>query len=261
MSQRLNQFITQKLARNEKLLSVFITAGFPEFDATAEIIITLADCGVDFIELGIPFSDPIADGPVIQEASDRAIHNGMNLAGALDTVSNVRLKSNIPILLMGYLNPIYHFGIEPFIRQAKAAGADGLIIPDWPLEENRDYHPLLTVNDLDLIHLIAPNTPDDRLRLIDEASTSFIYCVAYTGVTGQATSLSSKDLAFFKSLKSKITHPLLIGFGVKNRQDFLTYTQFVDGVIIGSAFIKMLAAAEKERRKDSIIQFVRSIKP
>lgn len=257
MSKNLNQVIKNKIKTGNKLLSVFVTAGFPERNATSEIILNLAESGVDFVELGIPFSDPIADGPVIQTASQTALQNGFQLRQIFFILEEVRKKSDIPIILMGYLNPIYSFGLFDFFSKASQFGADGFIIPDWPLEESAKKRDLLNDLDLDLIHLIAPNTPNDRILQIDSISTSFLYCVAYTGVTGQQN--EQMNHLFFESLKKKINHPFLIGFGVKNRNDFKTYTQFSDGVIIGSEFIRILQKSDLQNRKQMIRMFVKNI--
>jgi len=260
MSLRLKDLINRKKIRNEKLLSIFVTAGFPEREATVEVVITLAEAGVDFIELGIPFSDPLADGPVIQEASDKAISNGMNLPEVLRTVSAIRQKSDIPILLMGYLNPVYRMGLDNFILQASQAGADGLIIPDWPLEEGRKFNELLRQSNLDLIHMIAPNTPAERLKLIDAESSAFIYAVAYTGITGQESKQDSGTSEFLSYIHRNLQHPIMIGFGIKNKEDYDYYTQFADGVIIGSAFIKLLQNTGQRQRKNAIQNFIREIR-
>ena len=260
MSQQLNQLLQNKKANNEKYLSIFLTAGFPEKDVTVDIILTLEKCGVDFIELGIPFSDPIADGPVIQKASDRALQNGVTLEYVLEIVKEVRRLSNIPILLMGYMNPVYYRGFERFITEASNAGVDGLILPDFPIEESRVYLPQLQQASLDLIHLIAPNTSKERICQIDTISTSFIYCVAYTGVTGQDNRPTEKTIAFFNELNQTLSHPWIIGFGVKNHDDFLTYTKFSDGVIIGSAFIKLLEKTPGSQRHSAIASFIKKIR-
>jgi tryptophan synthase alpha chain len=257
MSKRLNQLLQNKKANNEKYLSIFLTAGFPEKDDTVDIILELAESGVDFIELGIPFSDPIADGPIIQRASDRALKNGITLDFVLNIVENVRKLSAIPILLMGYLNPVFQRGFESFISASQEARVDGLILPDFPIEESRAYLPALHQADLDLIHLIAPNTPKERIRQINEISTSFIYCVAYTGVTGQDNKPTAKTINFFQALNQTLSHPWIIGFGVKNRQDFQRYTQYSDGVIIGSAFIRLLEKTAVQSRSAAIRSFIR----
>lgn len=260
MSKKLKQLLQAKKEHNEKDLSIFVTAGFPERDDTVDIILDLAKNGVDFIELGIPFSDPIADGPVIQKSSDRALENGVTLEFVLDIVKEVRKSSDIPILLMGYMNPVFRMGIDRFIQQANEAGVDGLILPDFPLEESQAYLSVLQQADLDLIHLVAPNTPRERIRQIDQISTSFIYCVAYTGVTGQDNKPTPGTTEFFEHLNQTLLHPWIIGFGVKNHQDFLTYTQYSDGVIIGSAFIDLLEKTPASARSSAIRSFIASIR-
>ena len=260
MSKRLNEYIRKKKENGEKLLSIFITVGYPEIDSTVEIVKTLDECGVDFVELGIPFSDPIADGPVIQKASAIAIRNGINITKILRTIGEIRNHSGIPIILMGYLNPIYKMGIETFIKASAQLNIDGLIIPDWSLEENLPYHNLLSEGDLDIIHLVAPNTPADRLQRINQISSSFIYCVAYTGVTGQDNKPGSESKNFLRSLHEQMDHSLMVGFGVKTREDYLNYTQYTDGVIIGSAFIHLLENSTKQNRKEKIRNFIHQIR-
>ncbi len=258
MSKRLNQLIQRKKENDEKNLSIFVTAGFPEKDATEEIIIQLAHAGADFIELGIPFSDPVADGPVIQQASQKALENGISLRDIIMIIEKIRKTTDIPIILMGYLNPVFQYGIEKFFKDASRAGADGFILPDWPIEESGRYKELLQSLDLDLIHLIAPNTAEIRIKEIDEISTSFVYCVAYTGVTGRAKRNESSQY-FLKKLNKLLKKPHLIGFGVKTREDFEYYGHFADGVIIGSAFINLLSETPKRDRMVMINRFIRDI--
>lgn len=258
MSKNLNNLIEQKIKNGEKLLSVFVTAGFPELNATTDIILNLADSGVDFVELGLPFSDPIADGPVIQAASQQALQNGFLVEHLFEIINNVRQVSEIPILIMGYLNPVFKMGIKKFLNHASLAKADGLIIPDWPVEESEKYFPNLKELDLDLIQLIAPNCPITRIWELDSKSTSFLYCVAYAGVTGQTGRLPKKTIDFFNNLRKNVRHPIMIGFGIKNRQDFLTYSKFSDGVIVGSAFLRLLQKSSGLQRKKEIRKFVKN---
>ena len=259
MSKKLSDLIKQKKQAGQKLLSIFVTAGFPERDATVDIITSLAENGADFIELGMPFSDPIADGPVIQKASDVALNNGIILQDIFNILKEVRKTSDIPILLMGYFNPVFHYGIESFLRDASIAGADGLIIPDWPLEENIKYQPLLKELDLDLVQLVAPNTPLARIKQIDEISNSFIYCVAYTGVTGQDSQLSNETKSFLNHLKQNLICPWLVGFGVRQFEDVQRYCKYADGVIVGTVFIQLLEKTDKEKRKEAIKKFMISL--
>lgn len=224
------------------------------------IILSLEKANVDFIELGIPFSDPIADGPVIQMASDRALQNGMTLDGIFDIVNKVRDKSDIPILLMGYLNPIFHFGIEQALEKSRETAVNGWIIPDWPLEENQRYIDTFMQYDIDLIQFIAPNTPLKRVLQIDDATTAFIYCMAYTGVTGKDQQISPEMIAFLKKIREFLQHPLMIGFGIKSHQDFSSYSSYSDGVIIGSAFIRMLSQTPGYKIEESIKKFIDNIR-
>jgi tryptophan synthase alpha chain len=260
MSKKLNELILRKKKKGDKILSVFITAGYPQKSSTQDIILALDKSGVDFIELGIPFSDPIADGPVIQAASQKALENGTTLHEVINDVKAIREKSEIPILLMGYLNPFYQYGLEKAMEQCHKIGIDGWIIPDWPLEENRKYISKLNTLDIDIIHLIAPNTPMDRIREIDKVSSSFIYCVAYTGVTGKDNMPTPETMNFFSKIKSFLKHPLMIGFGIKSHQDYLIYTNIADGVIIGSAFIKMLEDVKNGQMLIKIRDFVKNIR-
>lgn len=260
MSQKLNRLLQAYKTQNRKCLSLFVTAGFPEREATVPLIRQLAEEGVDFIELGVPFSDPVADGPVIQKASYRALNNGIGLPAVLDMVAEVRQSTQIPIILMGYLNPIHVLGIDSFITQANSAGVDGLIVPDWPAEESQSYRAQLQAADLDLIHLIAPNTPPARIREINRISSAFIYCVAYTGVTGQDNHPTPETIKFFDFLNRTLTHPWIIGFGIKTRQDFQLYTQYSDGVIIGSAFIALLEQTPPHARQSAVRAFIRGLR-
>ncbi|MGC9364012.1 MAG: tryptophan synthase subunit alpha [Fidelibacterota bacterium] len=260
MSQKLIRLLERYKKQHRKCLSLFVTAGFPERDATVDIICQAADEGVDFIELGVPFSDPVADGPVIQRASQRALTNGIGLQDVLEMVKDIRRNTEIPIILMGYLNPFHVMGMEAFLTRAKTAGVDGLIIPDWPLEESLSCQAQLQAADLDLIHLIAPNTPPARIHTIDSVTSAFIYCVAYTGVTGQDNRPTPETIQFFDNLNRTLTHPWLIGFGIKDRQDFQLYTQYSDGVIIGSAFIRLLEQTAPDTRKSAIRTFIRNLR-
>jgi tryptophan synthase alpha chain len=259
MSKNLKRCIEEAISKKKKLLSVFLTAGFPTIQDTEEIILSLDHAGVDFIELGIPFSDPIADGPVIQAASDRALSNGINLTKIFEIVQKIRKNSNIPIILMGYLNPIYIYDIERAIDDSQRTEVDGWIIPDWPIEENQKYSQYMLESGIDLIYLIAPNTPPERILKIDAISSAFVYCVAYTGVTGKDNKPTRDTIAFFSGLREKIKSPLMIGFGIKNREDYMTYTQYGDGVIVGSAFIKLLESTPRKDYVKNIVKFVKHL--
>ncbi|MCD6235256.1 MAG: tryptophan synthase subunit alpha [Candidatus Marinimicrobia bacterium] len=259
MNQALNTLIREKKATGDTLLSIYITAGYPHLHDTPQIIIELDKAGVDFVELGIPFSDPMADGPVIQEASQTALLNGFRISHTFEILKEVRQVSSIPILLMTYLNPVHRYGIDTFLQQASLWGANGLIIPDLPLEESRPLHPLLEKFNLDLVHLLPPNASSERIQAIDRTSTSFIYTVAYKGVTGKKSRHDAEIQTFLKSLKQSLQHPFLVGFGIRSREDIAFYTQYADGVIIGTAFIKHLEKTPSEKLPQKIRDFIQSL--
>ncbi|MDD3807005.1 MAG: tryptophan synthase subunit alpha [Candidatus Marinimicrobia bacterium] len=259
MNKTLHEVIARKKAVGDFLLSLYITAGYPHLKDTPQIILELDKAGVDFIELGIPFSDPLADGPVIQKASQIALNNGFRISHTFEILKEVRQQSSIPILLMSYLNPIYHYGIETFLNQAHIWGANGLIIPDLPLEERGLFTPFLDKYALDLIYLLPPNAPDERLHAIDDASTSFVYVVAYAGVTGRENSDPIHILPFLQTLKKSLTHPFLVGFGIHSHQDIAFYSRYADGVIIGSAFIKYLEKVTEKNIPKKTREFVHAL--
>ncbi len=260
MSERLQRVLNNLRQSKTKALSVFTMAGYPTPEATLEIVPLLARAGVDFVELGIPFSDPIADGPIIQAAAHRALQHGTTLHRVLQMIEQLRRQTDIPLLLMGYVNPVWQFGLEPFAETCRRLQVDGIILPDLPLEEYRPYQSLFQATDLDVIHLIAPNTPEHRIRTIDRHSTAFIYCTTHTGVTGRNPRSSARMTAFFSQLSNWVTHPVMIGFGVKSHRDFVYYSQFADGVIVGSAFLQFLQSLKPDDYPSAIPRFVRAIR-
>ncbi|MHB2148637.1 tryptophan synthase subunit alpha [Calditrichota bacterium LG25] len=260
MSKRLRELIERNTKSGKKMLSLYVMAGFPDIDSTSDIILACEQAGVDFIELGMPFSDPIADGPVIQEAADRALRQGVNLHTIFEIVKKIRTQSQIPIILMGYLNPVFQFGLKNFFAECARNGVDGLILPDWPVEESEPYLSMLESFDLDLIYLIAPNTRMERIRYIDRLSRAFIYCTAYTGVTGRNNRPLPQMEKFLGDLKTSLHHPFFIGFGVKSAQDFNFYNRHSAGVIIGSAFIRLLESCGRRSLKKEISRFVTQIR-
>jgi len=260
VSKRLRETIQENIKNNKKMLSLYLTAGFPDLELTEKIILACDSAKVDFIELGMPFSDPIADGPTIQKAADRALQQGVNLRRIFQLVERVRKQSDIPVILMGYLNPVFQFGFEHFFEECARVKIDGLILPDWPVEESEPYQPLLNSLDLDLIYLIAPNTPKARIKKIDAISRAFVYCTAYTGVTGKDNRPLPGTEQFLKELKTKLQNPFLIGFGIKSRQDVEFYSQYAAGVIIGSAFIKFLENSDESKIVQNIKRFVQELR-
>ncbi|WP_289861911.1 tryptophan synthase subunit alpha [uncultured Duncaniella sp.] len=233
---------------NEKqsdILSIYFTCGYPHLDSTTDIIKTLAGRGVDMIEIGVPFSDPMADGPVIQDSSTVALRNGMNLRLLLNQVEEARKEvTDIPMVLMGYLNPMMQYGIEPLFKRCKEIGIDAIIIPDLPFHEYmRDIRQLCVNYELPMIMLITPETSDERIRLIDENCDGFIYMVSAAATTGTRDSFGEAQIDYFSHVNSlDLKHKRLIGFGISNPSTLGEAFTYSSGAIIGSLFIKCLAS-------------------
>lgn len=227
---------------NKNILSIYFTAGHPELNATSELIALLEKSGVKMVEIGMPFSDPLADGPVIQQSAQKALANGMNLKVLFQQLKDIRKTVQIPLLMMGYLNPVMYYGIENFCRDCHAVGVDGVILPDLPLEEfESEYKPVFEKYNLKFIFLISPQTTDDRLRRIDELSDGFIYMVSSSATTGAKSAISDTQKAYFKRVKAlNLKNPLVVGFGISNRESFNEVCNYASGAIIGSAFVRML---------------------
>jgi tryptophan synthase alpha chain len=222
------------------LIVPFVTAGYPEFGSTAGLVRAMAAAGADMIEIGMPFSDPLADGPTIQAASEIALAKGMTIAGVLDIVRGLRGGSGldqVPVLLMGYCNPLFRYGLERFARDAAAAGVDGLIVPDLPPEESGEYSEACAAAGLSTVFLMAPNTPDERVRVVDAASTHFSYCVSVTGVTGARGGLGEGTVQFLERVAGIAEKPFVVGFGVKSAEQVRVLGPHAAGVVVGSALI------------------------
>lgn len=240
---RIEQLFKKK---SKRVLNVYFTAGYPKLDDTTEIIACLEQSGADLIEIGIPFSDPIADGPTIQESNGIALDNGMTLKLLLEQLEDLREKVNIPIILMGYINPIVQYGIEAFCKKCEEVGVDGLILPDLPMFEYMEVHkPLFEKHGLLNIFLITPQTSDARIKEIDDNSNGFIYMVSSASTTGAKTGISHEQEAYFARVNNmNLKNPTLIGFGISNKETFDKACLNANGAIIGSAFIKVLSASE-----------------
>lgn len=258
------QHVFNNKKADEKLMSLFITAGYPDLESTVDLILGFEKNGADLIELGIPFSDPLADGPTIQHSSDVAIQNGITMNKIFEMVEEVRKQSEIPVILMGYMNPILRYGVEKFTQKAAKAGVDGLIIPDIPIEENALIKDHAQKNGLDVIHLVAPNTADARMKLADENSQGFVYCVSVTGVTGarEGDEVSKSVSRFIERVRSNITqNPVMVGFGIKSHADAQNIASNADGFIVGSALIDTIKKHyPDEGWQSKLFSFVHSLK-
>ena len=233
-----------KLFREKKtnILSVYFTAGYPDLDSTVVIIKALENAGVDIIEIGMPFSDPMADGPVIQHSNEIALKNGMSLKLLFRQLSDIRKEVKIPLLLMGYLNPVIQYGIENFCIQCENTGIDGVILPDLPpVVYTEDYHQIFNKHKLYNILLISPQSVAERISYIDKISRGFIYMVSSSAVTGSRGDFSADQISYFKRVcEMKLENPCLIGFGISNHETFINAGKYSGGGIIGSAFVKIL---------------------
>ena len=253
--------ITQLFGKKkENILNVFFTAGFPNFEDTLFILKELEKAGVDMVELGVPYSDPLADGPTIQGSSLKALDNGMTIKKLLQQLQEVRKEVSLPILLMGYLNPVIQYGLEKFCDEVGALGIDGLILPDLPMYEYKhQYKEIFQRNNLSNIFLVTPQTSDERLQEIDEVSEGFIYALSSNSTTGNEAANKSLGEQYLTSLSQKeLKNPVLVGFNIKDKASYEEACQYGQGAIIGSAFIK---AINKEKLEAKDIQsFVASIR-
>jgi tryptophan synthase alpha chain len=245
--------------KKQNVLSIYFTAGHPGLNDTVPIIKALEKSGVDMIEIGMPFSDPMADGPVIQQSSQKALVNGMSLKILFEQLKNIRLEVKIPLLLMGYLNPVLQFGIENFCKKCREVGIDGLILPDLPLEEFAEiYNSIFEQNGLHNIFLVSPQTNEERLKKFDNYSKGFIYIVSSYSTTGSGKGLEQSQLYFEKMKATKFQNPKMIGFGIKDRETFQNACQYANGAIIGTAFVKALEAEGSIEKK--VEDFIKGIK-
>lgn len=250
--------IQQKLQKDKKLLSIYFTAGYPNLNDTKTIIENLEKSGVDMIEIGLPFSDPLADGPTIQASSTEALKNGMTTELLFEQLKDIRKTVSIPLIIMGYFNPMLQYGMEAFCKKCAEIGIDGLIIPDLPVDVyHEEYQELFEQYNLINTFLITPQTSDERIKYIDSISKGFIYMVSSAGVTGAKNSFGNAQTDYFKRIADlNLNAPQIVGFGISNAETFTTATQYAKGAIIGSAFIKHLQA----NTLDAIENFVTLIR-
>ena len=252
---RINKLFQKK---NKKILIIYFTAGYPRINDSVDIIKALDKNGVDMIEVGIPFSDPIADGPIIQNSSTIAIKNGMNMSLLFDQLKNIRSTTQIPIILMGYINPIIQFGYDKFVNKLIDCGVDGVILPDLPLlEYKKELKPFFDKNNISFISLISPNTSIERVKEIDQISDGFLYVVSSSSITGQNNLFDANQIKYFNSLNNIfLKNPKIIGFGISDKKSFDMACNYSNGAIIGTKFINSLDALNLNK---SIKKFVNSI--
>lgn len=257
----LQSYLKTKKERGEKILSIYLTAGYKSPDYTLPLLHAIAEAGADLIELGIPFSDPLADGAVIQAASHEALLAGASLSSAIETARAFSSAHTTQLLLMGYVNPFMKFGWDRLVSATSDAGVSGFIIPDLPPEECQDLQAKLKAAGQSLIYLATPHSTDERIRLMDERSDSFIYAVSVAGVTGTRSELPAASYDFLRRLRQQTNHPFLVGFGVSNAETAKTLGRLSDGVIIGSAIIKIVAASTSvDDACKKVRQFILEIK-
>jgi len=247
--------------KKNNVLNVYCTAGFPALNSTLPVMKSLQDAGVDMIELGMPYSDPLADGPVIQSSSNLALANGMTIHKLFEQLKNFRKEIHLPVLLMGYMNPILQYGFENFCRDAAGSGVDGLILPDLPVFEfEREFGFLIKKYKLDFVFLVTPETNDARIRQLDQQSSGFLYAVSSSSTTGKNASLNEQEKYFNKLRSMNLKNPVLIGFGIRDKTGFSKACSFANGAIIGTAFIKILENAPETEIPGRTKDFINSLK-
>jgi tryptophan synthase alpha chain len=246
--------------KKQNILNVYFTAGFPAMSSTLPIMKSLEEAGADMIELGMPYSDPLADGPVIQSSSAVALANGMSIRRLFGQLKNFRKDIHIPVLLMGYMNPIMQYGFENFCREANEVGIDGLILPDLPMFEfEKEYGGTVKKYGLDFVFLVTPETKETRIRQLDAYSSGFLYAVSSSSTTGKNTRLGDQEEYFRKLRTLNLKNPVLIGFGIRDKSSFTEACSFANGAIIGTAFIRVLEGATEQEIPNRTKNFIKSL--
>jgi len=258
---RIGRRFAELKAKNQPALVAYITAGDPSLEATVELVAALERGGADIIELGVPFSDPIADGPVIMRGAERALANGATLRGVLDCAAVIRKNSEVPILLFSYLNPLMRYGFARLAEDAKGAGIDGVLMTDASVEEAEPYVKTIRDAGLDTVFLAAPTSTPERLALVGRYSSGFVYLVSRTGVTGEQDQLSAQALPLLKSMRAHTGLPLAMGFGIANANDAEAVGRLADGVVVGSAFVRVIEKyAGNPEMEDKLEALARELK-
>ena len=244
--------------KNKNVLNVYCTAGFPEIDSTLKVMKTLQENGADLIELGMPYSDPLADGEVIQQSSSVALKNGMTISKLFEQLNGFRKEVNVPVILMGYMNPVLQYGFEKFCATASQAGIDGLILPDLPQYEfETEYGAIIKKYGLDFVFLVTPETSEERIRQLDKLSSGFLYAVSSSSTTGNDKDFNAVEKYLQRLQNMELKNPVLVGFGIKDKTTFNTACKYANGAIIGTAYIKALQEGSVE---DSTKTFMLNVK-
>lgn len=259
---KIEEVLSQLKEQGKKGLIVYITAGDPDLKVTEELVYNIAKAGADIVELGIPFSDPLADGVTIQQASQRALESNTNIPKILSSIIRIREKTSIPLALMTYYNPIYSYGLDRFVRESKIVGVDGFIVPDLPLEESEDFRGITDKAGIELISFLAPTSTPERIAAIAQSARGFIYCVSVTGVTGVRKNFSPKIVEIIEKIRLYTDMPLAIGFGISNLEQAREAIKYADAVIIGSAIVKLIEnyRGDISIMLTQIVNFVKSLK-
>ncbi len=242
-----------------KKLNIYFTAGIPQLENTVDIIKAIQDSGADMIEIGMPYSDPVADGPVIQQAHELALKNGMTISTLFSQLKSIKNEFKIPIILMGYINPVLSFGFEKFCNECAESGVSGIILPDLPpIEFEKNYQEILKKYQLNFTFLVTPETSDERILYLDSLSSGFLYAVSSSSTTGNQNTVVKNDEYLSRLASLPLKNPVMIGFGIKSKEDFENVTEKADGGIIGTAFVKILL--ENQNWKPTAESFIKSIK-
>lgn len=267
MTNRFEAAVERARSEQRKLAGIFFTNGFPTLAASRDILRAIDAGGADFIEIGMPFSDPLAEGLPIQRSSARALAQGLRMADTLESAAIFRRESETPLFLMGYINPILRYGVSNFFSDAVSAGVDGLIIPDLPPGRDRDFEDAARATGLGMVYLIAPNSSDDRIQHVDRFSSAFVYAVSVTGLTGADIGSTDRVDAYLKRARQLVkNNPLLIGFGIKSHKEATTLSRYTDGFIVGSALITKVekwwqdTSLSDSQRLDLVRDFIRGLR-